>query len=159
MHKPILMTSTAIWQVTEPDIKDSVCHLASFISLVLYLWTRPEPTTMTYFMVSHYIGRLLVLLINIRLAWKKLSKIKHSSLIGHSISDEEKNFITFSLGVNDIKNWRWCKISNNGMLLVPSLIFWLSPEPTQVEHIKVAHLKGRFLSLQASQLEKASVSY
>ncbi len=61
---------------------------------------RAEPTQLEDLSDASFLGKLLVLKANVRLDWKVIASYKHSSLFGLIVSNEEKSFITFALGVN-----------------------------------------------------------
>ena len=60
---------------------------------------RPEPTQLEHLSDVTFLGKLLVFPPNVRLDWKVIASYKHSSLFGHSVSDEDKSFITLTPGV------------------------------------------------------------
>ncbi len=53
---------------------------------------RPEPTQLEHILDASFLGKLLVLLANVRLDRKVIASYKHSSLFGLVISDEGKKF-------------------------------------------------------------------
>ncbi len=59
---------------------------------------RPEPTQLEHLSDASFLGKLLVFPPNVRLDWKVIASYKHSSLFGHSVSDEEKSFLTLTSG-------------------------------------------------------------
>ncbi len=58
--------------------------------------TRPDQTQLEDLSNASFLGKLLVLPINVRLDWKVMARYKHSSLFGIVISYEEKSFITLT---------------------------------------------------------------
>ncbi len=63
---------------------------------------RPEPTQLEDLSDASFLGKLLVLLANVRLDWKVFARHKHSSLFGPVIGNREKKFFQhrhlFSVG-------------------------------------------------------------
>ena len=53
---------------------------------------RPEPTQMEHISAASFLGKLIVLLANVRLDWNVIARFKHSSLFGHVFCNEEKKF-------------------------------------------------------------------
>ncbi len=53
---------------------------------------RPEPTQLEHISVDSFLGKLLVLLANVRLDRKGIARYKHSSLFCLIISNEGKQF-------------------------------------------------------------------
>jgi hypothetical protein len=49
---------------------------------------------------ASFLGKLLVLLANVRLDWKEIARYQHSGLFGLIVSVEEKSFTTLTPGVN-----------------------------------------------------------
>ncbi len=64
---------------------------------------RPEPTILGCLSDASFLGKLLMLLVNVRLDWKVIARYKLSSLFGLVISKKETSFITLTTGVNVIK--------------------------------------------------------
>jgi hypothetical protein len=64
------------------------------------LKARPEETRSEDLSDDSFLGKLLVLPINVRLDWKVIARYKHFSLLGHVISDEEKKFYNI---------YTWCQ--------------------------------------------------
>ena len=53
---------------------------------------RPEPIQLEHLSDASFLGKLLVLLANVRLDWKVIARYKHSSSFGLVISNEGKKF-------------------------------------------------------------------
>jgi hypothetical protein len=64
------------------------------------LRARPEQTQLEDLSDASFVGKLLVLPVNVRLDWKVIAKYKHSSSLGLVIYNEEKSSITLTPGVN-----------------------------------------------------------
>jgi hypothetical protein len=56
------------------------------------LRARPEPTPLEHLPDASFLGKLLVLLANVRLDWKVIARYKHSSLFGLVVSNKGKKF-------------------------------------------------------------------
>ncbi len=54
---------------------------------------------------ASFLGKLLELPTNVTLDWKVIARYKHSSLFGLVVSNEEKSFITLTLGINVEKHF------------------------------------------------------
>ena len=80
---------------------------------------RPEPTQLEHLSDASFLGKLLVFPPNVRPDWKVIASYKHSSLFGHSVSDEEKSFITLTPGCQTIDPF-WVK-TRTSMILLPPL--------------------------------------
>jgi hypothetical protein len=52
---------------------------------------------------ASFLGKLLVLLANVRLDWKEIARYQHSGLFGLIVSDEEKKFYNIDT---------WCQRGN-----------------------------------------------
>ncbi len=52
-----------------------------------------EPTQLECLSDASFLGKLLLLLANVRLDWKVFARFKHSSLFGLDISYEEKTVL------------------------------------------------------------------
>ncbi len=68
---------------------------------------RPEPTHLEHLSDASFLGKLLVLLANVRLDWKVIARYKHSRFFGLVISNEEKTLHNIDTrrqsGANDQK--------------------------------------------------------
>jgi hypothetical protein len=54
------------------------------------LRARPEPTQLEHLSDASFLGKVLVLPANVRLAWEVITSYKHSSLLYSSISDKKE---------------------------------------------------------------------
>jgi hypothetical protein len=60
------------------------------------LRARPEQTQLEDISDASFLGKLLVLLANVKLDWKVIARYKHSSLFGLIVSKEEKKLLKIS---------------------------------------------------------------
>ena len=58
---------------------------------------RPDQTQLEVLSDDSFLGKLLVLLANVRLDWKVIARYKHSSLFGLVVCNEEKKF--YNIGI------------------------------------------------------------
>ncbi len=54
---------------------------------------RPGPTQLEHLSDASFLGKLLVLLANVRLDWKVIARYKHSSLFGLVVSNKGKKVL------------------------------------------------------------------
>ena len=54
---------------------------------------RPEPAKWQHLSDASFLGKLLVLPVNVRLDWKVIARYKHSSLFGLIVNTERKKVL------------------------------------------------------------------
>ncbi len=77
--------------MTRPN-KLECLSLETLSSQVLEFEGKPQPTQLECLSDASFLGKLLVLLANVRLDWKVTDRYKHSYLFGLIISNEGKKF-------------------------------------------------------------------
>jgi hypothetical protein len=64
-----------------------------------------EPTQLEHLSDASFLGKLLVLPANVRLDWKVITSYEHSSLFGHVVSNEGKEYYNIDTRANVIKHF------------------------------------------------------
>ncbi len=79
--------------------------LVTLSSWVLDFEGKARANPMEYLSETSFLGKLLVLPANVGLDWKVIARYKRFCLFGLVICNEEKSYITLTLGVNIIKKF------------------------------------------------------